>query len=214
MSYTSQRNEIVAIGRLLFDKGLTSGTGGNLSIRVKDGLLITPSGFSLGFMEKENLIVLDDRGNKIEGYSEPSSERLMHISVYENRADIKACCHAHPPYATAFSLTNQKLRTDIHPEAVVTLGEIAYTEYAPPGTDAVPKALENYLKKHNVFILKNHGVLTLGRDMREAYYRMETVEHLAKITYIAKRAGKIDFLEKKEVERLRKIRHDSSEENS
>ena len=214
MSYTSQRNEIVAFGRLLYEKGLTSGTGGNLSSLIKNKLLITPSGLSLGYMEKADLIVLDNNGEKIQGEGTPSSEKLMHLFVYKNRSDIKACCHAHPPYATAFSLTDQKLRSDIHPEAVVTLGEIARTEYAPPGTDAIPRVLENYIKDFDVFILKNHGVLTLGRNMREAYYRMESVEHLAKITYIAERAGKIDFLEKNEVERLNKIRREYSGENS
>ncbi len=205
---------MVAFGRLLFERGLTSGTGGNLSIRVKNRLLITPSGLSLGFLENGDLIAINDKGEKLEGMRAPSSEKLMHIFVYKNRADIQACCHAHPPYATAFSLTDQELRCDIHPEAVLTLGDIAQVEYASPGTDDVPRALESCIKHYDVYILKNHGVLTLGRDMKEAYYRMETVEHLAKIMYIAKRAGKIDFLEKNEVARLRKIRRDYNGEGS
>ena len=214
MTYTSQRYEIVAYGRLLFEKGLTSGTGGNISIRVKNRLLITPSGLSLGFLENRDLIATNNKGEKIEGMHAPSSEKLMHIFVYQNRPDIRACCHAHPPYATAFSLTDQELRCDIHPEAILTLGDIAQVEYASPGTEAVPRAMENCIKRFDAFILKNHGVLTLGRDMKEAYYRMETVEHLAKITYIAKRAGKIDFLEKNEVARLKKIRRDYIGEDS
>jgi len=206
MSYTSQKDEIVGFGRRLYEEGYASGTGGNLSIRVKNKALITPSGYCLGCLDRGSLVVLSKQGDKVEGYAVPSSEYMMHLLVFNKRSDIRACCHAHPPYATALSLTDQKLRCDIHPEAVLTLGEIAHIKYAPPGTEAVPNEIEKCLKNHDVFLLKNHGVLTLGRDMREAYYRMETVEHLAKISYIAKRAGKIDFLEPSEIERLKKIR--------
>jgi L-fuculose-phosphate aldolase len=209
MSYTSQRIEIVEYGHLLYEKDLTSGTGGNLSIHVKNKLLITPSGESLGFLYKDGLVVIDKKGEKISGYADPSSEKLMHIFVYKNRRDIRACCHAHPPCATAFSVTGQKLQSDILPETILILGEIAITDYAPPGTDAVPKALEKFIADHDVFILKNHGVLTLGRNMEEAYFRMETVEHLAKITYIAQSLGKINLLEKNEVARLNEIRRNN-----
>jgi len=205
MKNDEQRNLIVEFGRRLYQNGFVPGTDGNLSVRVDDNILITPSGAAKGYMTPADPVLIDPDGNLLDGHKKPSSETLMHLYVYKNRPDIGACCHAHPPYATAFSIIGRPLPSDVLPEVILSLGDIPLTEYAPPGTEAVPASLEKFIDGHAAFILRNHGVLTIGTDMEEAYNRMETVEHFAKIFYIAQGAGDINHLDKSETERLRKI---------
>lgn len=207
MPYSKEIEQVIEIGRRLYAKGFIAGVDGNLSIRLNSReILITATGVSKGFLEPEDLVVADYTGKTVSGDRQPSSEMKMHLAVYNGRDNIHACCHAHPPYATAFSVVEKILPPNILPEVVLTLGQIPLVEYAPPGTAAVPRALEKHLKEHDSFILTNHGVLTLGRNLFEAFYRMETVEHYAKIIYIAEQSGKLNFLDLDEVRRLEKLR--------
>lgn len=213
MSYANERKLLVDVGRRLYDKGYVPGTDGNLSILVeKSTILITPSGTAKGHLHERDLVLVNIEGNLIAGDKKPSSEMLMHLFAYARRPDIKACCHAHPPYATAFSVVGKQLPANILPEVVLSVGQIALTEYAPPGTEMVPKSLEKFIKNHSAFMLKNHGVLTIGKDLEEAYHRMETVEHFAKILYIAQGSGTIGHLDDSEVKRLEKIREATIQE--
>ncbi|RKX28994.1 MAG: class II aldolase/adducin family protein [Candidatus Zixiibacteriota bacterium] len=206
MNYNEQRKLIVEFGRRLYQNGYVPGTGGNLSCRIdKNTVLITPTGAAKGHLCSEELVLIDLEGNQISGNRKPSSEMPMHLFVYNNRPHINAVCHAHPPYATASSIVGKKLPEDILPEVILSIGDIPLTDYAPPGTDAVPKSLKEHINDHCAFILRNHGVLTIGLNMEEAFNRMETVEHFAKIFYISQGAGKINHLDNSEVERLRKI---------
>ena len=198
---------IIETGRRLYQKEFIAGPDGNLSIRLNPAkILITASGICKGFLSNDDLVVVDNSGRSIQGAAKPSSEMLMHLAVYANRPEINACCHAHPPYATAFAVAAQPLPAGILPEVILTIGEIPLTRYAPPGTPAVPRALEEFLPRFNAFVLRNHGVLTIGRDMTEAFQRMETVEHYARIVYIARQCGNLNFLDKDEVRRLEDIR--------
>ncbi|MEP0828532.1 MAG: class II aldolase/adducin family protein [bacterium] len=207
MPYTNEIKQIIEIGRRLYDKGFIAGVDGNLSIRLNSReILITATGISKGFLVPEDVVIVDYSGKTLSGDRKPSSEMKMHLAVYNGRENVHACCHAHPPYATAFSVVEKILPPNILPEVILTLGQIPLVEYAPPGTAAVPRALEKYLKEHDGFILTNHGVLTLGRNLFEAFYRMETVEHYAKIIYIAEQSGKLNFLDLDEVRRLEKLR--------
>lgn len=207
MPYSKEIEQVIEIGRRLYAKGFIAGVDGNLSIRLNSReILITATGVSKGFLEPEDLVVVDYTGKTVSGDRQPSSEMKMHLAVYNGRDNIHACCHAHPPYATAFSVVEKILPPNILPEVILTLGQIPLVEYAPPGTAAVPRALEKHLKEHDGFILTNHGVLTLGRNLFEAFYRMETVEHYAKIIYIAEQSGKLNFLDLDEVRRLEKLR--------
>ncbi|MEW5923658.1 MAG: class II aldolase/adducin family protein [Candidatus Zixiibacteriota bacterium] len=206
MNYSAERNLMVEIGRRLYRDGFVPGTDGNLSCLVdNDKILITPSGSAKGLLDPDDLILVDSKGVLISGKGKPSSELLMHLFVYQSRTDIRACCHAHPPYATALTVLGRKLPGDVLPEAILSVGEIPLTDYAPPGTDAVPDSLKGLIDKHVAFMLRNHGVLTIGGDLEESFYRMETVEHFAKIFYIAQGAGEIVHLDNSEVERLMKI---------
>jgi len=209
MKYAKQRELIVESGRRLYQNGFVPGTDGNLSCRTDDRqVLITPSGAAKGHLRPEDIILVDFDGKPISDDGKPSSEIMMHIFVYKNRPDIAACCHAHPPYSTAFSVLGRNLPADVLPEVLLSLGDIPLTDYAPPGTEAVPDSLKPYIHNHQAFILRNHGVLTIGRDMEEAFNRMEMVEHFAKILYIAEGVGEINHLDKAEVERLKNIGYD------
>ncbi len=210
----SAQKQIIEIGRRLYEKGFIAGYDGNLSIRLDETqILITPSGAAKGFLTGNDLVVVDPNARTVTGERKPSSEMLMHLFAYSHRPDINACCHAHPPYATALSTVGEGPPNDLLPESILSAGEIVLTEYASPGTDAVGQSLAGKIADHDAFILKNHGVLTIGRNLEEAYFRMETVEHLAKIFYIAKNSGKLDFLDENEVKRLKSIRNKSLQEN-
>lgn len=205
--------KIVEIGSRLYKRGLIAGTDGNISALIEPGrVMITPAGRSKGRLEPEEMIVIDDSGQKISGKLKASSEMAMHLYLYSNRPDISACVHAHPPYATAFAVAGISLSDKILPEIILSVGNIALTEYAPPGTSALPRSLDPFITDHNAFLLKNHGLVTIGSDLEEAYQRLEAIEHFARILYLAKRLGSADVLDTDEVLRLEAIRKSTIED--
>jgi len=186
---------------------MIAGSDGNISVRLdKDRILITRSGVAKGRMTERDIVVVAPNGGHVAGDGKPSSEMPMHLYVYNERPDIMACVHAHPPHATAFAVAGLPLEDDVLPEVVVFVGRIPLTEYAPPGTDAVPKALAPHVKTNNAFLLRNHGLLTVGRTLEEAYNRHETVEQLAKILTLARQLGQVHRIPQDDFERLSAMR--------
>jgi len=203
----TKKNEIVEFGRLLYNQKLVSGTDGNLSVRLDDDrILITPSGVAKGRLSAENIVTVDINGKKLQGSLNPSSEIAMHTFVFQNRDDINACVHSHAPYATSFAVAGIEITEDILPEVVLFIGGIPLTEYAPPGTDAVPKSLEPHIEKNNAFLLRNHGLLTIGKSIEEAYNRHEIVEHYAHIIHLARQLGNVNSIPSDDFKRLEKMR--------
>jgi len=203
----SHARQIVEIGRKMHTRGYISGTDGNISIRTDhDRIVITPSGSCKGFLKYEDMIVVDSVMTVISGAGKPSSESDMHLSLYKLRPDIKACVHAHPPYATAFAVAGEELPGDILPEVALFVGPIPLVPFTSPGTTAVGAGLEVFAADHDAFLLKNHGVVTIGTNLEEAYNRMETVEHFAKILFYARQIGTVDHLPEEEVVRLTRMR--------
>jgi len=201
------KNELVEIGRQLHIQKMIAGTDGNISVKLDDDrILITPSGLPKGNLKPEDLVIVDSNGKHLQGIQKASSEYLMHLCVYKNRPEIKACVHSHPPYVTAFAVAGIHLADDILPEIVVSIGGIPLTDYAPPGTDAVPKSLEPHIETNNAFVLRNHGLLTIGRSLNEAFFRHETVEHYARIVHLARQLGNIDSIPSDDFKRLEKMR--------
>ncbi|MCP4705022.1 MAG: class II aldolase/adducin family protein [candidate division Zixibacteria bacterium] len=206
MSTKKESNELVNYCHLLYKKGMIAGFDGNFSAKLDNkSILITPSGLPKGSLKPEDLIKMDFSGNKILGKGKPSSETAMHLQVYQNRPEINACCHAHPPYATAFAATGKQLPCNILPEVILGVGEIESVPYIPTGVAKEWAKFGKFIRKNNALLLANHGVLTLGRNIEEAYYRMETVEHFAKIVFIGESLGGLKPLDSKEVARLIKI---------
>ena len=186
------REQICETGRKMWQLGFVAGNDGNISVKLGDDtFLTTPSGVSKGDMTPDMILRVNSIGGFYEGDSElkPSSEFKMHLRCYETRSDVGAVVHAHPPFATAFAGANVPLDQYGLSEAVMCLGSVPVTPFAVPGTTGVADSIEPFLCDHDALLLMNHGALTLGRDLTQAYYRMETLEHTAKITLAASLIG-------------------------
>ncbi|KAF0820724.1 MULTISPECIES: class II aldolase/adducin family protein [unclassified Cytobacillus] len=171
---------ICEIGRRVYNKNFVAANDGNISIKVGDHeIWTTPTGVSKGFMTPEMMVKMDLSGNILKGKLKPSSEIKMHLRVYQENSEARAVVHAHPPVATSFAIAGISLEKPITPEAVVLLGKVPVAPYATPGTQEVPDSIAPYCRDYNAVLLANHGALTWGRDITEAYFRMESLEHYA-----------------------------------
>ncbi|MDT3427587.1 L-fuculose-phosphate aldolase [Paenibacillus forsythiae] len=201
------KRDICEIGRRVYAKGFVAANDGNISVRTgEDEVWITPTGVSKGEMTPDMLIKVNLEGEVLQGRLKPTSEIKMHMKVYEKRPDIRAVLHVHPPYATAFAIAGIPLNMATMPETVVHLGTIPLAEYATPSTVEVPKKIEGFVADHNGVLLENHGALTWGRDLRSAYYMMESLEFCAKINWIAKQMNGLRELPARQVAELVRIR--------
>jgi L-fuculose-phosphate aldolase len=190
MDHAAARAALVSSGRRLDALGFAPATDGNVSARLApDRLLLTPAGREKGSLDPEDLLVVDLEGRVVEGTGRPSTETPMHLFCYRRRKDVGGVVHAHPPVATAFAAAGVPLDAPVMPEIVLTVGAVPLVPYAAPGSEALARALEPWVDGHAAFLLASHGVLTLGRDVKEALHRMERVEHLAKVTLAARLLG-------------------------
>jgi L-fuculose-phosphate aldolase len=201
------RADIVEVGRRLYARGYTASNDGNISARLDaNRLLMTPKSVCKGFMDPGMMCITDLDGKKLAGDRDPSSEMQMHLEVYRQRPDAQAVVHAHPPIATAFAVAGIPLDRAVLAEVVTTLGSVPIADYATPSTKELPAAVSKYVKAHDGMLLANHGALTLGTDLFSAYYKMETIEHFAHISFIARMLGGERLLSKEEVLRLQGLR--------
>ena len=207
LTYQAQREVLCRVGKLLYDRGYVAANDGNLSWKVAENtLLMTPSGVSKGRMTPDMLLMTDLEGNVLEGDRHPTSEIRMHLEVYRRRANVSAVVHAHPPAATAFAVCREGLETPYLAELVVGLGSVPCTSsFAMLSTDEVAESIAPYLAEHNAVLLANHGALTWGGDLWEAFDRMETVEHTAKIVLNARLLSGAVPLTAAEVGRLKAL---------
>ena len=157
-------------------------------------------------MAPDMMVVTDLDGKKLAGERDPSSEMQMHLEVYRQRPDARAVVHAHPPIATGFAVAGIPLDRAVLAEVVTTLGSVPIAEYATPSTKELPEAVRQYVKAHDGMLLANHGALTLGADVFAAYYKMETIEHFAHISLVARLLGGERLLSRQEVDRLQGLR--------
>jgi L-fuculose-phosphate aldolase len=201
------RLDIVEVGRRMYARGYTASNDGNISVRLDEArLIMTPTSVCKGFMTPDMMCITDLDGKKIAGDRNPSSEMKMHLEVYRQRPDARAVVHAHPPIATGFAVAGIPLDRAVLAEVVTTLGSVPIAEYATPSTNELPEAVRKYVKAHDGMLLANHGALTLGADVFGAYYKMETIEHFAKISLVARLLGGERLLSRDEVTRLEKLR--------
>ena len=207
MTEQQLRVDIVEVGRRMYARGYTASNDGNISVRLDDHrLLMTPKSVCKGFMSPEMMCITDLDGRKLAGERDPSSEMQMHLEVYRQRPDIRAVVHAHPPIATGFAVAGIPLDRAVLAEVVTTLGSVPIAEYATPSTLELPAAVRKYVKAHDGMLLANHGALTLGADVYAAYYKMETIEHFAHISLVARLLGGERLLSREEVFRLQGLR--------
>jgi L-fuculose-phosphate aldolase len=207
MTDSQLRADIVEVGRRMYARGYTASNDGNISVRLDDRrLLMTPKSVCKGFMTPDMLCITDLEGVKIAGERDPSSEMQMHLEVYRQRPDVRAVVHAHPPIATGFAVAGIPLDRAVLAEVVTTLGSVPIADYATPSTRELPDAVRKYVKAHDGMLLANHGALTLGGDVYAAYYKMETIEHFAHISLVARLLGGERLLSREEVFRLQGLR--------
>jgi L-fuculose-phosphate aldolase len=207
MSEAQLRADIVEVGRRMYARGYTASNDGNISVRLDDRrLLMTPKSVCKGFMTPEMLCITDLDGVKLAGERDPSSEMQMHLEVYRQRRDVGAVVHAHPPIATGFAVAGIPLDRAVLAEVVTTLGSVPIADYATPSTRELPEAVRKYVKAHDGMLLANHGALTLGADVYAAYFKMETIEHFANISLVARLLGGERLLSREEVFRLQGLR--------
>jgi L-fuculose-phosphate aldolase len=208
MSVESQlRADIVEVGRRMYAREYTDSNAGNISLRLDDHrLLMTPKSVCKGFMTPDMMCITDLDGRKLEGDRDPSTEMLMHLEVYRQRPDVRAVVHAHPPTATGFAVAGIPLDRAVLAEVLTTLGSVPIAEYATPSTAELPEAVRKYIKAHDGMLLANHGALTVGPDVYAAYYKMETIEHFAKISLVARLLGREHLITRDEVDRLQELR--------
>lgn len=201
------RLEIVEAGKRLYQKGLVASNDGNISVRLNENeILITPTGVCKGDMTSDQMLKVDMEGRLISGFMKPTSEMKMHLAVYRKRSDVKAIVHAHPPKATAFAVAGKTLDKITLPEVIFSLGSVSMAEYGTPSTDEIPKAVERHIDNSDALLLANHGALTVGSSVMDAYYKMETLEHFASISLYARMLGGERVLDQRETEKLFKVR--------
>jgi L-fuculose-phosphate aldolase len=201
------RADIVECGRRLWHRGFVASNDGNISVRLDDHRLITtPTAVSKGFMTPDMMVITDLEGKKIAGERNASSELKMHLEVYRHRPDVRAVVHAHPPTATGFAVAGIPLDRAVLAEVITTLGSVPIAEYATPSTEELPAAVRRYITAHDGLLLANHGALAIGGDVYAAYYRMETIEHFATISLVARTLGREHLLSRREVDRLQGLR--------
>lgn len=203
MKYPNLREDLVGCCRLMAAKGLVAGTEGNVSARDKDGtILMTPSGINKGEIEPGMLVRLSLEGKVLEGEREPTSERLTHLEFYRQRPGVGGVAHGHPIFCTAFAAARRPLPKNILPELIATIGDVILVPYGRPSSSGLAKAISPYCRKHNAFILENHGAAAVGKDVREAYHRLEVLEAYAKTVWVAESLGGVKPLPQSAIDDL------------
>ncbi len=197
------RQDIADFSRLTYQKGYLASTDGNLSVRLADGnVLCTPTMINKGFVRPEDPVVVDMKGERVRGQGRASSEIEMHLLIYDLRPDVNAVVHCHPPCATSYAAAGIPLNKALISEVVLALGCIPVAEYGTPGTPELTDRLKPYVSNFDALLMANHGVVTYGSDLMDAYNRMDTVEHFAKISINTKILGREQLLSAEDVEKL------------
>lgn len=201
------REEMCEIGRRVYAKGFAAANDGNISYRLSDDrVLCTPTRVSKGFMKPDDLCIVDMDGKQVAGKRKRSSEILLHLSIMKTRPDVKSCVHCHPPHATAFAVAHEPIPKCTMPEFEVFLGEVAITPYETPGTQAFADTVIPYVKDTDVILLANHGTITAGSDLMDAYFKTEIIDAYCRILILTKQLGRVNYYSDEKAAELLKIK--------
>jgi len=208
---TRARRDMAEVGRLLYERDLLAAKDGNLSLVLGSGrLLTTPAGVCKGRLAPEDFVVVDSRGVAVSaGSRPPSTEIKMHLAVYPVRPDVRAIVHTHPPAATAFAVAGVPIDKAALAEVVYNLGVVPLTDYALPSTEKLAQIIGQYIPYYQALLLSNHGVLAVGADLWDVYYRLESVEHFARVLLYARQLGGAKELSAEQVRELCDLRRRS-----
>lgn len=197
------RRDMVEFGRRMYERQFVAATDGNISARLTgDRILVTPSGSCLGELAPQDMVIVNPRGEFLTGRGRPTSELAVHLAVYAVRSDVSAIVHAHPPYANAFSYAGLPLDACVLPEVVIGLGQIPTSAYATPASAEGADAIRGLIRDHDAVLLQRHGSVTVGATVRDAYMKLEKLEHSAKVLFLARQLGGVVTLSPDEVNRL------------
>ncbi|HEX7315859.1 MAG TPA: class II aldolase/adducin family protein [Pyrinomonadaceae bacterium] len=206
MDEQTARREIVRVGKLLYERSYVVSSDGNVSVRLDDGrVLATPTQTNKGRMTEDGLAVTDLEGKAFND-RRASSELAMHLLIYRERPDVRSVCHAHPPHGSAFAVAGLAIDQPILSEVILTLGCVPLAEYGTPSTDELTEAMRPLVKNHNALLMANHGAVAYGADVWQAFDRLETLEHTAKIAILARALGGARDLSPDSIEKLIDVR--------
>ena len=207
MSGFALRREVCEVGRRIYQRGYVAANDGNISVRIgEDRILCTPTGVSKGYMKESMLAICDMDGVQVSGEMKISSELRMHLEIYKLRQDCNAVIHAHPPTATGYAVAGIDLTQCVLPEVIVSLGGVPLAAYGTPGGPEIVEPMKALREKHDAVLMANHGVVTLGNHLMDAHFKMETVEHFAKIALTAHQLGGTKTLTGDQVQGLLELR--------
>ncbi|MBN2308943.1 MAG: class II aldolase/adducin family protein [Candidatus Hydrogenedentes bacterium] len=205
----SLREAICEVGRRMYARNLVAATDGNISVRLEpDRFLCTPSGVSKGFMSPDDIVVANAQGEKIVGRGKVTTEFFTHLAAYEQRPDIGAVVHGHPPIVTGLTLAGLGMEQVFLPEVGYALGPIPTADYATPGTKEGAGVIREWIGKCDALLLDRHGAICVGKDVFDALFKLEKVEHAAEAFVVARSLGTVRLMQPEELARLRPVREE------
>jgi L-fuculose-phosphate aldolase len=189
------KQDICDIGRRIYNRQFAAANDGNITVRVGENeVLCTPTLHCKGFLKPEDISLVDMTGKQISGRKKRSSEALLHLEIYRQRADIRSVVHCHPPHATAFAIAREPIPQCILPEVEVFLGDVPITKYETPGGQAFADTIIPFVKKTNVMILANHGTVSYGETVEQAYWWTEILDSYCRMLMLARQLGHVAYL--------------------
>ncbi len=201
------KKELVTFAKRLYDRKLVVGTDGSLSVRLDgDRIMITPSGLSFGSLEAEDPVVVDQNGKHLQGKRPASLHLAMHLAIYNRRPDARSIAHTLPAFATAFSVAGVGLDEEILPSIMVAVGKIGITDHVVATPESAVSELESVIESHSAVVMRNYGLVTIGKSIAEAFDRSEMVEQYAQILHLARQLGNVHGLPSDEFKRLELMR--------
>src|SRR5712692_656267 len=206
MDEQTARRDLIKICHLMYERSYVVSSDGNVSVRLDDGrILATPTMTCKGRMTDDLIAVTDLEGRSV-NERRASSELAMHLLIYRERPDVRAVCHAHPPHGTAFAVAGLPIDQPILSEVILTLGCVPLAEYGTPSTEELTDAMRPLVKHHNALLMANHGAVAYGADLWQAFDRLETLEHTAKIAILSRTLGGSQKLPPDAIEKLINVR--------
>jgi L-fuculose-phosphate aldolase len=188
------REQMCEIGRRIYNKGFAAANDGNISLRLsEDRVLCSPTRVSKGFMKPDDLCIVDLDGKQVSGKRKRSSEILLHLTIMKARADVKSVVHCHPPHATAFAVAREPIPKCVLPEIEVFLGEVAISPYETPGGQSFADTVLPFVKDTETILLANHGTVTYGSDLEDAYFKTEIIDAYCRILILARQIGRVNY---------------------
>ncbi len=181
---------ICELGKRSYSKNFNDGNGGNFSVRVAENIVLcTPTMISKGFMRSSDMCFVDMEGNQIAGSRKRTSEVFAHLEIMKRQPLAKACCHAHPPHATAYALAGKTPPRCVNPESEIFIGQVGLANYGTPGTKQMAEEVGRIGKTHDCVFMVNHGVMTWASDIETAFWKMENVEAHCHTSMLALQLG-------------------------